>query len=399
MSTSDLALDFHPLTFLDEGDAVTVGRTDIDSYCVLPADGAFLLRRLTEGVPPAQAAREYEEHYGETVDVGDFVSSMSELGFLRGDSRAGPTVLRGQRLGQALFSGPAWVVYAALVAAAAFRTVQHPDLVPHYRDLFFTDYLTLVVLALVVAQTPLLLLHEVFHLLAGRRIGLRSHLGIGRRLWFVVIEATMDGLVTVPRRRRYLPILAGMLADLLLVAGFVLIAAALRRPDGTQPMAGTLCLGIAFSTLLRLAWQLYFYLRTDLYYLAVTAFGCIDLHESAIILLRNRFHRLTRRPDRTTDESVIHPRDLGPARWYAWLVAGGYGFSFFLLATVALPTFAHTVRLAVDRLAAPTAAARLDAITFIGLNLSQFGLLGYVVLRDRLRNRPAGRPANHQESA
>ncbi len=379
------ALVFHPLTFLDEGDAVTVGRTDIDSYCVLPADGAFLLRRLTEGTPPAEAAREYEEHYGEPVDVGDFVSSMSDLGFLKQDAETAPAPLRGQRLGRALFSGPAWVLYAGLVAAAALRTAQHPDLVPRYQDLFFTDYLTLVVLTLAIAQTPLLLLHEGFHMLAGRRIGLRSHLGIGRRLWFVVIEATMDGLVTVPRRRRYLPILAGMLADVLLIAVFVLIAAAVRRPDGSQPMAGTLCLGIAFSTLLRLAWQLYFYLRTDLYYLAVTAFGCIDLHESAIILLRNTFHRLTRRPERATDESVIHPRDLKPARWYAWLVAGGYGFSFFLLVTVAIPTFVHTVRLAVDRVTAPDVAARTDAITFIGLNVFQFGLLGYVVLRSRTR--------------
>jgi hypothetical protein len=383
MPTSDL--DFHPLTFLDEGDAVTVGRTDIDSYCVLPADGAFLLRRLTEGAAPAEAAREYEEHYGETVDVGDFLSSMSELGFLRADNDTSPKPLRGQGLGRALFSRPAWLLYAALIAAAALRTAEHPDLVPHYQDLFFTDYLTVVVLVLGATQTPLLLIHEAFHLLAGRRIGLRSRLGIGRRLWFVVIEATMDGLVTVPRRRRYLPILAGMLADTLLIAAFVLIAAALRRPDGSQPMAGTLCLGIAFSTLLRLAWQLYFYLRTDLYYLAVTAFGCIDLHESAIILLRNRFHRLIRRPDRETDESVIHPRDLGPARWYAWLVAGGYGFSFFLLVTVAVPTFIHTVRLAVDRVAAPGVAARTDAITFIGLNVFQFGLLGYVVRRSRTR--------------
>ena len=385
MPTSDLALDFHPLTFLDEGDAVTVGRTDIDSYCVLPADGAFLLRRLTEGAAPAEAAREYEEHYGETVDVGDFVSSMSELGFLKQDNETSPKPLRGQRIGEVLFSRPAWLLYIALVAVAAFRTAEHPDLVPHYQDLFFTDYLTVVVLTLVVVQTPLLMLHEAFHMLAGRRIGLRSHLGLGRRLWFVVIEATMDGLVTVPRRRRYLPILAGMLADVLLIAVFVLIAATLRHPDGSQPMAGTLCLGIAFSTLLRLAWQLYFYLRTDLYSLAVTAFGCIDLHESAIILLRNRFHRLTRRPDRTADESVIHPRDRKPARWYSWLVAGGYGFSFFLLVTVAIPTFVHTVRLAIDRVTAPGAAARTDAITFIGLNVLQFGLFGYVTLRSRTR--------------
>jgi len=37
-------LRFHPLSFLDEGDGdVLIGRSDIDSYGVFPADGAVLL--------------------------------------------------------------------------------------------------------------------------------------------------------------------------------------------------------------------------------------------------------------------------------------------------------------------------------------------------------------------
>ncbi len=91
-------------------------------------------------------------------------------------------------------------------------------LIPQYRNLFFTSYISVISLVLYFGQFPFIVLHETFHALAGRRLGLRTRLGFGRRLYFVVVETTMDGLVSVPRRKRYLPILVGMLADLLVIA-------------------------------------------------------------------------------------------------------------------------------------------------------------------------------------
>lgn len=37
---------FHPLVYLEDGDDVTIGRADIDSYAVFPPDGAQLVRWL-----------------------------------------------------------------------------------------------------------------------------------------------------------------------------------------------------------------------------------------------------------------------------------------------------------------------------------------------------------------
>ena len=51
MADLDQPLRLHPLTYLDEGDEVTVGRADINSFGLFPADGAALLRRLEEGSP------------------------------------------------------------------------------------------------------------------------------------------------------------------------------------------------------------------------------------------------------------------------------------------------------------------------------------------------------------
>lgn len=65
MGESARVLRLHPLSYLDEGDEVVVGRTDTDSYGLFPADGAELVRRLEEGMAVPDAAAWYESRYGE----------------------------------------------------------------------------------------------------------------------------------------------------------------------------------------------------------------------------------------------------------------------------------------------------------------------------------------------
>ena len=83
--------------------------------------------------------------------------------------------------------------------------VRSPELVPSYHDLFFTRYMTVLELVTFLGQFPLILLHELAHALAGRRLGLRTRLSIDRRMYYVVFVTELDGLVTVPRRKRNLP--------------------------------------------------------------------------------------------------------------------------------------------------------------------------------------------------
>jgi len=114
----DTVLDLYPLTFLEEGEAedeeVTVGCAEADSYAVLPADGAALLRQLAAGLSLDQAAEWYQDTYGEPADIPGFAQAVTELGFLRpdgadglapgGGARTGSGPVRWQRLGRAVFS-------------------------------------------------------------------------------------------------------------------------------------------------------------------------------------------------------------------------------------------------------------------------------------------------------
>ena len=384
------ALRFHALTFLDDGEDVVVGRRDVDSYAVLPRDGAALLRRLQSGADPRDAAEWYAREFGEPVDIGDFVDALRELGLLRDDGPPAGTAppVRWQRLGAAVFSAPAWAAYLAVVLAAVAVVVLDPHLAPRPGHVFFSDSLVVVELTLFVLQVPLVLLHELAHVLAGRRLGLRTRVRLSRRMYYLVVETVMNGLVSVPRRRRYLPMLAGMLADLVVAAGFTVAAWALRGPVADVPWAAGLCLALALTTLLRIAWQLYFFLRTDVYHLLTTVLGCVDLHTVTRQYLGNALNRRLGRTHRLVPEDAWHPRDRLVARWYAPLVVAGYALAIGLLLLVVLPiawTFLSSAFGRVFLGQASSGAQFWDSAVLLALNLAQLVLAGVLALRERRR--------------
>ncbi|WP_158288205.1 hypothetical protein [Streptomyces sp. ICBB 8177] len=383
----------YPLTYLDEGDEVTVGRPDIDSYAVLPADGAALLRRLGDGVPPAQAAAWYRQTYGEPVDIDDFVDTLRELDFVRqADDDAEPAArpVRWRALGAAVFSPVGAVCLAALLTAWVVAMVRSPGLVPTYHNLFFTRYMTVLELVTFVCQFPLILLHEAAHALAGRRLGLRSRLSIGRRLYYVVFQTTMDGLVSVPRRKRYVPMLAGILTDLAVLAALTLGAAATEGPDGHPSTTGRILLALAYMTLLRVSWQLWFYLETDLYYVVVTVLDCVDLQATARDVLRQRLNRLLGRPHTVPDETRWHPRDLSVSRWYSWLLLVGWTVSIGTLLAGVLPVAVRVLSTVLGRLVTSHThgtAGLLDSVGFLVINLAQLAVIAHLVRRERRARR------------
>lgn len=384
-------LAFHQLSYVDDGDEVVIGRRDIDSYGVFPADGAELVRRLADGHAPAAAAAWYRRTYGEPVDVDDLVETLRRLRLLRedGDLAADPAPVRWQRLGRWLFSPAAWLAYVGLVAAAVVACVARPALLPRRSHVFFSHYLVVIELTLVFGQVPLVLLHEWFHVMAGRRLGLRSRVRLGRRMYVVVFETSLDGLVSVPRRSRYLPMLAGMLADLLVMSALTVLAYLMTR---SAPAAAGVCLAFAFTTMLRITWQFYFFLRTDVYYLVTTAMGCVDLQTTTRGMLRNRVNSALGRRDRMVDEDRWHPRDRRVARWYLPVHVAGYALMLGLLVAVLLPlTWQFLGRAVRTVLSDGTPPARFwDSAIILALTLGQLGVAGYVTLRDR---RAARRPA------
>ena len=389
-SALDQPVALYPLTYMEEDDEVTIGRRDIDSYGLFPPDGAALLRQLEAGRTPNEAASWYADTFGQPVDLSEFLEMLDELELVihAGDSVAAGDPVKWQRLGKWLFSWPAWSLYGILVTAAAVAMIRTPHLAPSYSHLFFSRSLILVTLGIVFGQMPLVLLHEGFHALAGRRLGLRSTLRIGRRFYYIVFVTSLDGLASVPRRQRYLPMLAGMVADIVMIAVFTLTAGASASLTGAAAIISPFALSIAFGVILRLTWQFYFFLRTDFYYLITTVLGCNDLQSTARQLLLNRVNQALGRHAKITDEEEWHPRDRSAARWYVWLMVSGYVFLVATVVLVAVPTAIALTRAVVHKLVIdPTTANMLDGGIFLVLNFWEPVLAIYLAVRAFRRRR------------
>ncbi|MCD5316953.1 hypothetical protein [Kineosporia babensis] len=390
----DAALSLHRLVYQPEGEQVTVGRRDIDVYIVVPPDGAEVIRRLEEGRTPRETADWYFTEYGETLDIHDLVESLEECQFLRppdAGERPPPEAVRWRRLGRVLFSLPVLLSFGLAIVAAAVAAAQKPDLLPRYEHMFFSSYYSISQLGLFLIGIPLIMVHEAFHALAGRRLGLNSRLRLDRRLYFVVLETSMDGLVTVPRRQRYLPILAGLLFDVVSIASMMLIADLTRTPEGSFSNVGRLCLAVALVSWLRVLWQFNFYLRTDLYVLFTTVLGLNDLHGVTKQVIRNRFHRLLGHPERVVGPDGWDPADVRASRWYAWLVVVGYTVSLVSFAWLVLPATLHIITGVAERFAAGTRTPLPELIDSAVVTAAALGQLAiWFALRARDRRNAVG---------
>jgi hypothetical protein len=375
----------HKLTMVTEDDGVMVGRPDIGSYALFPAEGAEALRMLDAGTPMLGVAAWYQQKCGASLDVDDFLEAIEDLRFLRADGEDEPAEapVRWRRLGRWTFSWPAMACYAALTVAAVVAMARAPYLRPTYQHIFFTSYLSLIPITLTAALVPAILLHESFHALAGRRLGLPSTLSIGRRFFYLVAETRLDSLFSVPKRKRYLPFLAGLIADVVLLSALTLLAAVLHRP-GVPAWCAGVCLAIAFACVLRVIWQFMLYLETDLYFVISHLLRCPDLQRAAKFYVKTRVRRLVHRAPPHGDVDWAE-RDQAIARWYAPVLIIGYGVSLASLVWAGIPSTVHFVSLIVDRLTQSQDHTEGigDALSFIVLSSLEWGLVLYVTVRDR----------------
>jgi hypothetical protein len=350
--------------------------------------------------------------------MADFVTVLRDLGFVRddGEAAAAPPRVRYQRLGALAFSPPLWACYLGIIVAAALAMARYPQLRPAPGNVFFVRSLVIVQIGVFASQLPALAWHEWFHVLAGRRLGLPTRLTVGRRLFFTVFETHLNGLLGVPRSRRYLPFLAGLLADLVLFSGLTLAAAADRPAALSWP--GRLALTVGYVTLLRMAWQLCAFLRTDSYYVLTTALGCTDLAGAAAAFLRSRLSPRERpgprdrlalrdrfslrgrlslrggRPWPAPPGTEFSPRDRALAPWFALLTVAGVTSLFVLAGIAVLPAVIELVtRWGPGFSRGTVTSARFwDSAGSVALTLVQIGLLPLIVGRRARSRRPATSP-------
>lgn len=362
-----------PFSRQQDGADFIIGRNDGANFLALPAEAVEVLDDLASGCTLGEAQEHYEKRHGEVADVEGLVAVLEAEGFVQRESKSqeregsalaehaapfegatGLTPLKESRvikpigrkfhfsgfpepLARAIFSRPVFLLGGLLFALAVAAVVAYPSIVPPPSALYFNEHLGTSVVWLAILLALQICLHELSHLIGARARGVPVRFGIGHRLWLLVLETDMSGVWTLPRRKRYLPILAGPFVDLVSLSGLILALAGEHRGLlEFSPVTMGVLRAMVIVYMYQLIWQCFFFVRTDFYYVVTTHFGCKNLMQDTQTFLRNLWRQWTGK-GQIVDQSNIPAPEMKIIRNYSAVWLGGRLLALYLLIVIQIP--------------------------------------------------------------
>jgi hypothetical protein len=351
----------HPFSRQAEGAEVVIGRIETGSFLALPPDAVEVLDDLAAGKTVGEAQGLYFQRHGETPDLDDFLGLLETKGFVQRADTA-PAVVRadvlkpapaGQRrphfdwipqsVARHLFSPAVVCSGCVFIAMALVAVLFEPRIFPGRDSLYFVKHQALSALSLFLLSYTAVFIHEMGHLLAARAVGVNSRMAISHRLWVLVAETDLTGLWGIPKRDRYVPLLAGPFMDAVSMA--VLLFVLFATEHAWIPIPGDavrFIKALTFLYLMRLLWQCFFFVRTDFYYVLASIFNCRNLLRDTEAYLRNQVARLGLA--RPIDQRQIPPAEMRIVRAYAPIWLAGRVLALGLLFLVTLPVLFKYLR-------------------------------------------------------
>jgi putative peptide zinc metalloprotease protein len=385
-----------PLSVQKEGDGYYIGNAQIDAFYQFPEQGLRIIEWLREGCTATAIRSKLASDKDETVDVDDFVDTLKAIGFVYPDgdehlyheavssSDAHDKRLRFRAslgFARTVFSLPMLALYLGVLGLAAHAAIKDPRLRLNLDAFYLQDHLTLTLVLLLVLYGITASMHEVGHMLAAARHGVESRLGIGNRLWSLVAEADLSGILALPKSQRYLPFFGGMIVDLLSISLITLLLQWLLA-QGHDGFIVKLLQALILQITLSISWQFNLFLKTDVYYVVCNYYGHPDLDREARVYLRDKLHTASFGLFGAKTETIDR-RHLGVLRTFAslWLVGriGALAFLFIVL----IPTLVHYFERAQLAFSDPETARAVayDAAAFAVISALLFLVGMYMWLR------------------
>ncbi|QAY76230.1 hypothetical protein [Sphingosinicella sp. BN140058] len=387
-----------PLSIQQDGADYMVGNADLEEFYQFPAEGVRIIELLRSGLDAARVKTILAREYSDDLDVDDFIASLVEIGFVypadevdgfkrrlaRQPSDRRLTFACSPAVARALLSPATLLLYVAVIGIAGYKMVADPALRPDWGALALEHDITLTMIPLLLLYACTVSFHELGHMLAAARYGVRSKLGIGNRLWAIVAEADLSGIHALPKRQRYLPLLAGMLTDLFTISVTTLVIAGLLAQGGHDYLT-QLLKALVLQIIITLTWQFNIFLRTDVYYVLCTHLNYPDLDSDARLYLGELGHRLSGGRFGKAAPSA-HYKQRSVLRMFAGIWLLGRLMAVTMLIFVLIPTLVHYVAQAYRTFRDPTApfATVVDQICFLAISLTLFGTGMIMWLKRRL---------------
>jgi len=332
---------YQAVTVVADKDGYVLGRRESAEFVSVPEIGGQVLLWLQEGRTIDDVTFRAGELAGQEVDVEDFLATLENAGVLPAVSDAEEVAGGrpfGQRFGRIVFGPVGMLIQLGIVVAGLVELVRHAELRPTYSDYVpFSAPLPSLLTTMAVSMV-LTVIHEMAHKLGAAGLGVYGRISFGRRLFFIVAQTDVTGLWALPRRQRFLPLAAGMLANAVMAA--LLVVVQVWWGDALGDSATAVARAIVMINVGAIIAQSAVYLRTDFYAILLVISGSRNLWALKGAVARQLIRRPT--PDDLTLIESSRPSEIRWARCYLALylpgiaVATWFYLRFTLRATLKL---------------------------------------------------------------
>ncbi len=361
------------LSIQENGEEYVVGSIYTNEYIEVPEEAVLIIQKLDGNLTLEEVSQWIKEEHNIDLDVLDFVNDLRELNFLEtidGIVLIEPKkkILRNNKLtlliSNLFFNKASNLIYIIIFLSTIYLILFYEGLFPSYKDILVFNQIGLSIFTIVLLTWTLTIIHEVGHFLAAYKIDIPVKFNLSIRMYWLVAEADISGLWSVPRNKRYVPFLAGMAFDSLVLFISVILKIAV-------PLLENIASLLVLLITIRFISHFMVFLRTDVYYVIMNSLNVRSLHTTSIEYIRNKF-RFNKLPEmRSNERNYI--------RIYSFVYLAGAILSLCMLAFYSVPSMLLMIRKTIDQLASLTTFANfLDGclamiVIIVNISLWLFG--------------------------
>lgn len=289
-------LQLKPFTIQKDRNHYILECIDHGEFYEIPEPGIETIKLINEGVSLKQVEIIIKSNFpDEKIDIIEFVHQLISLDLISkidGESLAVPNNALTRKGGfswiKPSYSGYLFnrftpkLLYIFIVLNISIFFI-FPDLIPHYRDLFVFDFLMGNIALWATISIVIVLFHELGHILAIRAHGLPTKIEIGHRLMLIVLETDLSHAWKLAPENRNLLYLGGIYFD-----NIVLFCTLTFIINSNNPLINGILGIVVLDIVIKLIYQLCFFMKTDLYYIIENVSGSYSLLENGQKYLKNR---------------------------------------------------------------------------------------------------------------
>ncbi|WP_315372570.1 PqqD family protein [Paenibacillus xylanexedens] len=339
------------LTVQKDGEEYTIGDPEQSIYIRISIEGVLTIE-LMDGINTLDEISDLlKKNHDVEVDIIDFVETLLELNLIHKFNDEVLVALKAsnneggirEKVGRFFFNKFAVLIYLTSFIASVIIFTYNPEFLPSYQDYFiFNESVGLSLLILFLISWSLTILHESAHYFAAVSLGVPVNFKISIRWFWMVIEANMNSLWSIERKKRYLPFLAGMAWDSVILL-LALVFQYIYQQD--LIIVGYMRL-IVLIQIYKFLWHLLIFFRTDLYYVLITITNSSNLLGQAVLYLKKIYSKSAR-----IEWSKLKQNEQAISRVFSFIYLVGIFSAILLFSFFSIPGFLIAVSKAITNLA------------------------------------------------